>query len=276
MENNNSLLRRDLDDIVFENRNRAYGAYSLRKSYGHHIRNASFMGLAAFLILVSSPLIAEKVKFNTVPLVMSPDVLLPPPAIDPNTPPPLPPPPKAPVEVPQIATQKFLPPRVLEDEKVVVLEDMPKMDDIKDAVSTVTKDGIHAENNMVLDVPTVLAPPDEGLKVAVPKDDETVFRIVEQNPMFKDGEGAMFRFLNENIKYPFAAKENGIEGVVYVNFTVSKDGSIRDVKALRGIGGGCIDEALRVVAMMPAWMPGKQNGKAVNVSFTIPIKFKLD
>ena len=275
MENNNSLLRRDLDDIVFENRNRAYGAYSLRKSYGHHIRNASFMGLAAFLILVSSPLIAEKVKISS-PLTMTPDVILPPPAIDPNTPPPLPPPPKPPVELPRIATLKFTPPRVLEDEKVIVPEDMPKMDDIKDAVSTVTKEGIHNENSMVLDVPTIVAPPDEGPKVAVIKDDETIFRIVEQNPMFKDGEGAMFRFLNEHIKYPAFARENGIEGVVYVNFTVSKDGTIRDVKALRGIAGGCIDEALRVVAMMPAWMPGKQNGKAVNVSFTIPIKFKLD
>ena len=112
--------------------------------------------------------------------------------------------------------------------------------------------------------------------MAVPKEDETIFKVVEQNPMFKDGEGAMFKFLNEHIKYPSVAIENGIEGTVYVNFTVWKDGTIRDVKIVRGIGGGCNDEALRVVAMMPAWMPGKQNGKAVNVSFTIPIKFKFN
>ena len=78
------------------------------------------------------------------------------------------------------------------------------------------------------------------------------------------------------MKYPAIARENGIEGVVYVGFVVGKDGSIRDVQVKRGIAGGCNEEAIRVIKLMPNWNPGKQNGKAVSVAFTIPVKFKLE
>jgi periplasmic protein TonB len=94
-------------------------------------------------------------------------------------------------------------------------------------------------------------------------------------PEFENGVKAMYDFLSKNIVYPNIARENGIEGVVYIGFVVSKDGTIRDVHFKRGIGGGCNEEAMRVVKMMPRWKAGKQNGKAVNVAFTIPVKFKL-
>ena len=94
-------------------------------------------------------------------------------------------------------------------------------------------------------------------------------------PSFKGGEEALFRYLGENIKYPSMAKDAGIKGIVYVNFVVMEDGSIKDVKVLRGIGGGCDEEAMRVVKNMPSWDAGKQRGKPVRVSFNLPIRFTL-
>jgi periplasmic protein TonB len=105
---------------------------------------------------------------------------------------------------------------------------------------------------------------------------EQIFTIVEQNPEFPDGQKAMFSWLSSNIKYPPIARENGIEGTVYVGFVVNTDGSIVDVNVKRGIGGGCNEEAVRVVQQMPNWKPGRQQGRPVRVAFTLPIKFKLE
>lgn len=105
--------------------------------------------------------------------------------------------------------------------------------------------------------------------------EEEIFTIVETNPSFPGGTSKMYKYLSKNIKYPSIAKENNIKGRVYVSFVVEKDGSITDVTILRGIGGGCDEEALRVVKSMPTWSPGKQRGKPVRVRFNIPIVFKL-
>ena len=101
------------------------------------------------------------------------------------------------------------------------------------------------------------------------------FVIVEDMPVFPGGEVKMYEWLGQNIKYPQVAKENGIEGKVYVRFIVDKTGQVTNVQLLRGIGGGCDEEAVRVVNMMPKWKPGNQRGKPVRVQFTIPIHFRL-
>lgn len=106
-------------------------------------------------------------------------------------------------------------------------------------------------------------------------EEPTIFTIVEENPEFVGGEAELFKFLGKNIKYPPMAKDAGIKGVVYVNFVVYETGEIKDVKVLRGIGGGCDEEAIRVVKSMPKWKPGKQRGKAVRVSYNLPIRFSL-
>jgi len=108
------------------------------------------------------------------------------------------------------------------------------------------------------------------------EDDATVFTIVEQMPVFPGGQEKMLDFLSENLKYPDSAKESGIHGTVYISFVVRKDGTISDVKVLRSIGGGCDEEAVRVVKKMPHWKPATQRGKKVDVVFTIPVVFKLD
>jgi TonB family protein len=103
-----------------------------------------------------------------------------------------------------------------------------------------------------------------------------IFMVVEQMPEFPGEEKAWYRFLEENIHYPDSARLAGIQGNVYVTFVVNKDGSVSDARVLRGIGGGCDEEALRVVKSMPNWIPGKQRGKPVCVQYNLPIKFSLE
>ena len=100
--------------------------------------------------------------------------------------------------------------------------------------------------------------------------------VIEQPPTYPGGEKALFEYLGNNIKYPETARENGIEGTVYVEFVIAKDGSVTNVVAKRKVDGGCTEEALRVIKKMPNWAPGIQEGKPVNVKYTLPIKFKLE
>ncbi len=106
-------------------------------------------------------------------------------------------------------------------------------------------------------------------------EEQQIFQVVENMPEFPGGRAALMKYLASNIKYPPYAKEAGIQGRVFINFVVERDGSITAVKVLRGIGGGCDEEAVRVVKAMPKWKPGMQRGKPVRVSFNLPVKFTL-
>jgi len=106
-------------------------------------------------------------------------------------------------------------------------------------------------------------------------EEDQVFTIVEQMPQFGSGEADLLNYLAKNIKYPQMAKESGISGIVYVTFVVNKAGKVADVRILRGIGGGCDKEAIRVVKSMPDWKPGKQRGKSVSVQYNLPVRFVL-
>jgi TonB family protein len=99
---------------------------------------------------------------------------------------------------------------------------------------------------------------------------------IEQLPVYKEGDDALFNFLKKELKYPELARKKGIEGTVYVTFVIEKTGDVTGVKVLRGIGYGCDEEAIRVVKKMPKWKPGQQNGKTVKVQCNLPIKFSLD
>lgn len=102
-----------------------------------------------------------------------------------------------------------------------------------------------------------------------------IFVVVEEPPVFPGGDDARVKFIAENIKYPEEARKTGIQGTVFITFIVEADGRVTNVKILKGIGGGCDEEALRVVQSMPDWSPGKQSGKNVRVQFNMPIKFAL-
>ena len=121
--------------------------------------------------------------------------------------------------------------------------------------------------------------PDNYSYVFEPKEDENrpgVYIVVEQMPEFPGGDRALMDFVKDNIQYPAEAKEKGIKGLLYVNFIVEPDGSVSDIKVLRGIGGGCDEEAARVVESMPKFKPGMQNGETVRVSYTVPVIFRLE
>ena len=114
------------------------------------------------------------------------------------------------------------------------------------------------------------------IKVEEPKEDvDEIFTIVEETATPKGGMAAFYKYVGSKLKYPPQANRMGVEGKVYVEFVINRDGSIVDARVVRGIGAGCDEEAVRVVASSPAWNPGKQRGKAVRQKYTIPIIFKL-
>jgi protein TonB len=264
-------MKLSMDDIVFEKRNKSYGAFLLRKIYDSNMTKASIRAFILFIIMISMPMIIDMVNGiihkRAEKEIMKEVVLAEPPPLDAKKPPP-PPPPK--VEPPPIKDQiKFVPPKVKKDEDVKEEEPPPPtIEELKDKeIATETKKG----DEHGIDASLVEPPP-----VVEEKKEEEVFKFVEQMPAFPDGEAAMLKYIREHVKYPAIAKENGIEGTVVIQFVVTKDGDIQKVVVARGIGGGCDEEAARVVKSMPNWKPGKHNGKPVPVSFTLPIRFKLE
>ncbi|MFO8055266.1 MAG: energy transducer TonB [Bacteroidales bacterium] len=145
-----------------------------------------------------------------------------------------------------------------------------ELDIVNDKVEVTNelKFDVSADQNTVIDDFSPPHVPDKPVK-------EKLFIVVQEEPEFKGGPSALKKFLRENIEYPEQARRLGIEGTVHLSFIVDKDGSIRNATINRGVGGGCSEEALRLLRNMPRWKPGKQRGKAVPVKFNLPIKFKL-
>ncbi|MBK7853372.1 MAG: energy transducer TonB [Bacteroidetes bacterium] len=249
-------------ELVFAERNKEYGAYVIRKKYQRRVLMALLYSVAGIVVIVGVPKLLEvlsKVKLSSKTAVTEVVTLAEPPPIDKTTPPPPPVIPPPPVQ----QTIKFTPPKVVKDEEAQ--EPPPTQEEVKDIqVSTQTQEG----SKDIVDLPPenpVVADPDEG----------KVFTVVEEMPTFPGGEEKLFEYLQRNIKYPPVARENGIQGRVYVTFVVDKDGKIKEAKVLRGIQGGCDEEALRVVRSMPDWKPGRQNGRNVQVQYNLPVNFTL-
>jgi protein TonB len=163
-----------------------------------------------------------------------------------------------------ITEQKVKPPPPPPPKKVVQLN--------------IVEDDVEVEDDLLIDIEAdEFTEIDEYIPIEVEEEvyEENIFTVVESMPVFKGGNAALNPYLSANIKYPVMAKESGIQGKVYITFVVEKDGSITDVKLLRGIGGGCDEEAIRVVKNMPKWTPGKQRGKPVRVQYNLPVRFTL-
>jgi periplasmic protein TonB len=133
---------------------------------------------------------------------------------------------------------------------------------------------INAEADPMDTVP-VYVPPVKGMNDEPVPEEEEIFKVVESWPAFPGGDQAMYAFLGKNLRYPQMALETGISGKVFLTFVVEKDGSITDIQLVRGIGGGCDEEAMRVVTLMPKWTPGKQRGIPVRVQYLFSVKFTL-
>ena len=104
---------------------------------------------------------------------------------------------------------------------------------------------------------------------------DEIFTVVEKMPQYPGGQDKLYKFISKNVIYPETARENGIDGIVYVQFVVEKDGSVSNIKVIRGIGGGCDEEAVRVTKLIRNWNPGTQRGKAVRTKMVLPFSFKL-
>lgn len=260
----NSVVAPVRNELVFEDRNKAYGAYELRRNHNRSVAFAVLITGATFLLAVSIPAIIDwinnKMEEVEVPIDNTIVDLTAPPPIDESEPPPPPPPPP-----PVMETVKFTPPVVTDDE--VVDEPPPIQTEETPQISTETVEGTGDE----IIIPEETGP---GVVEAVV---ETPLTIVEQMPTFPGGEAEMMKYIQKNVSYPQMEKEGQIQGTCYVTFVVEKDGSITDVKVLRGVSGGpgCDKEAMRVVKSMPNWKAGKQNGREVRVQFNLPIKFIL-
>lgn len=249
-----------MDEIVFERRNKLYGAYDLRKLYNKHVTRSLLIAIAILIAGVAYPLISSyyaQSRSKYIEKTASAEFLnMAKPKQD--APPPPPPPPPAALE----QKVKFVAP-VVTTEEVVETPDIFNQDDLN-------KKPIEA---VAVEEAVAAAPKEEVIEV---EEKKPIFTIVEEMPSFPGGDEPRIKFLRDNIVYPQMAKENNIQGTVYVSFVVNSNGKVIDVKLLRGIGGGCDEEAVRVVKLMPPWNPGKQNGKSVRVQFNMPIRFTLN
>lgn len=256
------LLNNNWLEIVFEGRNKSYGAYELRKSITKNTVRAFIIGTILFAVLVSIPtlmrMIPDRQEDTTLDTKIT-AVKMPPKKEKPkeNLPPPPPPPPK----VDQV---KFVKPVVAKAEEVV--EEIAVVKDLKD--KNIGKETIKGDPDAELTVEPV------GTGVAaVVEEDNTVYNTagIEVKPDFPGGMDKFNQFVAKNYQTP---EEEGLKGKVYVTFVVEKDGSLTDIKVLRDIGYGTGKEAIRVLNKCPKWTPGEQNGKKVRCTFSLPISIQ--
>jgi len=263
MKNSNSYLQSSIDDIIFENRNKAYGAYQLRKDSSRNIKGGLLFAVLLTSVFSAYSLADRKIEaVAEIPYIIVkidkidfapklPEIELPKPA------------------VPEVMHQaaKAYTEFVAKEDKLVTDDKAPTIDDLKGKlISITTTDGIIGDVP-IIDQPKIVLQPD------IKKD--VILKFAEQMPEFNGGYIAMQTWIQKHVRYPSYAKSVGTEGTVYVGFVINTDGSISNVELIRGIGSGCDEEAMRAVEEMPKWFPGKQNGVAVRIKTTIPIKFQI-
>jgi len=264
-------------DLVFANRNKNYGAYDLRSRSSKIMTRALFVSGSLFVLACFSPLIYAKifpkeVIVETPPTVVDLEKVY---QMKPETPKPeeKPEPAKAdPVKVKMIA----LPSQVVVVNKTE-LPPPPTVDDIKLAViGPKTQDGIVAPAAVV----TTNKGDGDGngtAKDGAGTDDnkEYIAGGVDEYPEFNGGAKAWSKYMERNLRYPYQAQEENVQGKVFVSFVVEKDGSVSDVKVLRGLGFGCDEEAMKVIKKSPLWKPGKNKGVPVRVRYNMAINFQI-
>ncbi len=255
-----NLLQGTRNELIFANRNKGYGAYELRTDYTRRLGLAMVGAIVLFAVVVGTPYVisklgpeeeaADKVQIVEVNLDNF---------IEEEKPEEPPPPPEViPPPQPQIETVQFVAVEASDDP---VEEPPPTQNDLSETTaSTTTQEGEKID-----------APPPP------PPVEEEAFDLaaVQEQPEFPGGMAKMYQYLQSNTKYPDMEFDAGIQGKVFVEFVVEKDGDISDVKVRRGVSPGLDKEAVRAVKSMPKWNPGKMNGKPVKVRFTIPVDFKL-
>ena len=262
------------DDLIFQGRHRAYGAFALRQHYRPTLSRALGLGVGLFLGTLAVPTLYARLWpsdwVNSKPSMTEVALtkLAEPPA---ELPIPLPP-----VEQPPaVNTVRNLPPVVMPETDVVEETLPPTTEQLQDATSgPQTAEG--TGDLEVIAPPEATAPTATETAIEAAPKTEAPFLTVEQQPEFPGGMSALRDFLSRSLIYPRSAASAGVSGKVFVSFVVNTDGSLTDLQVLKGIGFGCDEEALRVMQKMPRWKPGKQSGRAVRVKYNLPISFTLE
>ncbi|MEI8224879.1 MAG: energy transducer TonB [Bacteroidota bacterium] len=247
------------DDIVFEDRNKEYGAYKLRKKYNRTLLVSLVIGIIILSTAIITPYLNAKALENRQKKAERQVEIKLENLDTPNetvAPPPPPPPPPADV----VQQQKYVPPVVVDSIKP---EEVSKL-------MTADEAQVEVKDAEVVEVV-------EAVKEEVQEEDPeaTPFVVVEEMPMFPGGETELLKYISEHTQYPEVAKENNIQGRVVVRFCVTSKGGVNQVSILKGVDAELDKEAIRVVNTLPTFKPGKQGGKPVPVWYMVPITFTL-
>lgn len=256
----NDVVYEGRNDLVFESKNKDYGAYLLRKKYNKVVALALLSSVLFFLLCLSTPIILSWLE--TVEVSKNIDlgeeiVLAEAPPIDESEPPPPPVEPPPPLQ----ESVKFTPPVVVEHE---VEEPPPAQAELEETNPGV----VTQEGNGQVELPSEVTAIEEPV-------DNTPLLFAEEMAEFPGGPQAMYEFIYSKVKYPAIAREAQLEGTVYITFVVNKEGKVTDVKKAKDIGGGLADAAINAIKQMPSWKPAKQNRRVVALQYTIPVKFVL-
>ncbi|OUP07489.1 energy transducer TonB [Mediterranea sp. An20] len=266
------LTSREWCDLIFEGRNKEYGAYKMRARAPRRLTFSVILVIVIALVGFSIPKLITMVtpekkevmtEVTTLSQLEEPEVKQEEKVQE-----------VRPVESPPPALKssiKFTAPVIKKDEEVADEDEMKSQEELTESKVTISiadVKGNDEEGGQLL----------EDLKQIVTEapEEEQVFDMVEQKPQFPGGDAEMMAWLSKNLHYPPIAAENGTQGVVVCQFVVGSDGTIRDVKVMRSLDPSCDKEAVRAIMSMPKWLPGRQNGKAVAARFTLPVRFKLN
>lgn len=256
----NHTSSESFNDLIFENRNKEYGAYAIRKSYNDNLSKALFSAASLCGIIVFAAFLFTKNNDNgpdmkgQLPLLDSISIFMD----------------VTPIEKPDVKIKKIDVPE----------EIVPKSDNLNLMASDDKKDVLEKGNEEVIIVKGGKTdgldsiPAEIGIKTENPAPTLPIAAtaFADQMPEFS---GNLFKYLRDNLKYPREAIENYTSGTVVLQFVVEKDGSIDNIKILNPVADGCTEEAMRVVKSMPKWMPGKNHGEPVRVLFNLPVKFTI-
>ncbi len=269
------LTSKEWCDLIFDERNKNYGAYQLRKGLAHRNLVALIITIILAAMVIILPMLIslmpeaeiqeeefrvtelatlEEAEVKDENLVKKVDLAPPPP--------------------PLRSSIKFVPPVIAKDSEVNEADEMKTQDELSKTNVAISiadvkgNDEIHGAD--IADVKQVVVQ-------AAPKEvDDKIYDVVEEPPLFPGGETALYKWLNDNLNYPRISQDNGVQGRVFVRFVVTQNGSISDASVIRSLDSYTDKEALRVVRAMPRWNPGKMNGVAVKTYFVLPITFRLN
>ena len=274
MTNDFNLMSQKWLDLVFKDRNKAFGAYEMRESSSDRHLKALIIVTIVGLALIYLPgliknAIPEKKDITQVTEVEMTDLDLEREIPEENTIKEIEVPPPPPLK----ATQQFVPPKVVHDDEVNEEQQLVTQDELTDSDAAISVATYEGDEGGYMDIAEL-----QDNKVVVQEEPAApvIHDIVEEEASFPGGLQEMYKWINNNLFYPPVAEERDIQGTCFLRFVVTEDGSIGKVEVIKSLDVSCDNEAVRIVGKMPKWNPAKINGKPVNAWFNLPVKFTLN